>query len=168
MLTSHEVAAIAFWGWHHWKLSYQMPACQPLAIHNSIPPDVLKFASHMTYHTAGSDTIFIQIYTDAPPGVPRVLKESEGHNYQYLDFALIISPNWTIKNDCFVMVFQILCNLGWILAQKHIKLLILWSFWVFWHPWHPWGRIHIEDIMVFVFVFDISEWWRPLQVFFFK
>ena len=26
-----------------------MPACQPLAIHNSIPPDVLKFAHHMTY-----------------------------------------------------------------------------------------------------------------------
>ena len=29
-----------------------MPACQPLAIHNSILPDVLKFASHMTYISA--------------------------------------------------------------------------------------------------------------------
>ena len=25
-----------------------------------------------------------------------------------------------------------------------------------------WGCIHSEDIMVFIFVFDISEWWRPL------
>ena len=31
------------------------------------------------YHTAGSDTIFIQIYMDAPPGVPGMSKELEGH-----------------------------------------------------------------------------------------
>ena len=30
-------------------------------------------------HTAGSDTIFVQIYMDAPPGVPGVSKEPEGH-----------------------------------------------------------------------------------------
>ena len=28
-------------------------------------------------HTAGSDTIFIQIYMDAPPGVPGVSKNSQ-------------------------------------------------------------------------------------------
>ena len=33
-------------------------------------------------HTAGSDTIFIQIYMDAPPGVPGVSKELEGHKDQ--------------------------------------------------------------------------------------
>ena len=27
------------------------------------------------YHTAGSDTIFIQIYMDAPPGIPGVSKK---------------------------------------------------------------------------------------------
>ena len=39
-------------------------------------------------HTAGSDTIFIQIYMDAPPGVLRVSKEPEGHKDQYLDVFL--------------------------------------------------------------------------------
>ena len=29
------------------------------------------------HHTAGSDTIFIQIYMDAPPGVPGVSKNSQ-------------------------------------------------------------------------------------------
>ena len=33
-------------------------------------------------------------------------------------------------------------------------------------PGIPWGRIHSEDIMVFVIVFDISEWWHPLDFFF--
>ena len=35
--------------------------------------------------------------------------------------------------------FSKFVQFAWILAQKHIKLLILWSFWFFWHPWHPWG-----------------------------
>ena len=39
-------------------------------------------------HTAGLDTIFIQIYMDAPPGVPGVSKELEGHKDQYLDVFL--------------------------------------------------------------------------------
>ena len=30
-------------------------------------------------HTAGLDTIFVQIYMDAPPGVPGVSKEPEGY-----------------------------------------------------------------------------------------
>ena len=30
-------------------------------------------------HTAGLDTIFIQIYMDVPPSVPGVSKELEGH-----------------------------------------------------------------------------------------
>ena len=39
-------------------------------------------------HTAGLDTIFIQIYMDVPPGMPGVLKELEGHKDQYLDVFL--------------------------------------------------------------------------------
>ena len=35
--------------------------------------------------TAGSDTIFIQIYMDLPPGVS---EEPEGHKDQYLDVVL--------------------------------------------------------------------------------
>ena len=38
--------------------------------------------------SAGLDTIFIQIYMDAPPGVPEVSKELEGHKDQYLDVFL--------------------------------------------------------------------------------
>ena len=36
-------------------------------------------------HTAGSDSIFIQIYMDVPPGVS---KEPEGHKDQNLDVFL--------------------------------------------------------------------------------
>ena len=36
-------------------------------------------------HTAGLDTIFIQIYMEGPPGVPGVSKEPEGKKDQYLD-----------------------------------------------------------------------------------
>ena len=39
-------------------------------------------------HTARSDTIFIQIYMDKPPGVPGVPKEPEGYKDQYLDVFL--------------------------------------------------------------------------------
>ena len=42
------------------------------------------------YHTAGLDTIFIQIYMDAPPGVPGVSKEQEGHKDQYIDVSNIL------------------------------------------------------------------------------
>ena len=38
--------------------------------------------------SAGLDTIFIQIYMDAPRGVLGVLKEQEGHKDQYLDVFL--------------------------------------------------------------------------------
>ena len=39
-------------------------------------------------HTAGLDTIFVQIYMDAPPGVPGVSKELEGYKDYYLDVFL--------------------------------------------------------------------------------
>ena len=44
-------------------------------------------------HTAGLDTIFIQIYMDVPPGVPGMSKEPEGHKNQYLHVFLRL--NWT-------------------------------------------------------------------------
>ena len=48
-------------------------------------------------HTAGSDTIFIQIYMDVPPGVPGDVKRTaraQGSIPRCV-FALIFSPNWT-------------------------------------------------------------------------
>ena len=43
--------------------------------------------------TAGSDTIFIQIYMDAPPGVPGVSKEPEGLiNNTLMCFCANIQP----------------------------------------------------------------------------
>ena len=41
------------------------------------------------------------------------------------------------KKDWFLVIFQILFNSSWILAQKHTMGLILGSPWSFWHPWHP-------------------------------
>ena len=40
------------------------------------------------HHTAGWDTIFIQIYVDALPGVVGVSKEPEEHKDQYFDVFL--------------------------------------------------------------------------------
>ena len=38
--------------------------------------------------TARLDTFLIQLYMNAPPGVPGVSKEPEGHKDQYLDVFL--------------------------------------------------------------------------------
>ena len=54
-----------------------------------------------------------------------------------------------VENACFLTCFQIFFNLSSILA--HQTSLSLWH--IFWHPWGPWRRIHIEDVMVLVFVF---------------
>ena len=84
-------------------------------------------------------------------------------------FALIFSPNWTnfekphrikkiyqkwLFSDSFSKFVQFELNI----STNHIKILILWSFLFFWHPWHSYGHIHSEDIIGFVFVFDIFEW----------
>ena len=69
------------------------------------------------------------------------------------------------KNTCFLRHFQIFFNLGAILAHQTSNGMFSGSWRIFWHPWDPWGWIHIENIKVLAFVFDISEWWRPLQLF---
>ena len=54
--------------------------------HCGVP--ICTISIQKTLHTAGSDTIFIQIYMDTLPGVPGVSKELEGHKDQYLDVFL--------------------------------------------------------------------------------
>ena len=39
-------------------------------------------------HTAGLDTIFVQIYMDAPPGVPGVSKNPEKFSTYEIDLCL--------------------------------------------------------------------------------
>ena len=41
-----------------------------------------------TYHTASLDTIFVQIYMDAPPGVPGVSKNPEKFSTYEIDLCL--------------------------------------------------------------------------------
>ena len=69
------------------------------------------------------------------------------------------------KKTCFLRHFRIFFNLGAILAHQTSNGMFSGSWRILWHPWGPWGRIHIENIKVLAFVFDISEWWRPLQLF---
>jgi hypothetical protein len=68
------------------------------------------------------------------------------------------------KKTCFLRVFQIFFNLGAILAHQISNGVFSGPWRIFGHPRDPWGRIHIEYIKVLVFVYDISEWWRPLQL----
>ena len=70
------------------------------------------------------------------------------------------------KKPCFLKVFWILFNLGWILALQLIKVVFSLVFRIFWHPWHPWGRVNSGDIIVLRFVFDIFVPQRHLAIFF--
>ena len=52
----------------------------------------------------------------------------------------------TVTKQSFSLFYEVswsLFNLGWILAQKHIKVLILVLFRFFWHPWHTPGGASI-------------------------
>ena len=65
---------------------YQIVEYHWFAYHlNPFNPGFVKW---YTIHTAGLDTIFIQIYIDMPPGVPGVSKDPKGHKDQYLDVFL--------------------------------------------------------------------------------
>ena len=70
------------------------------------------------------------------------------------------------KKPCFLKVFRILFNLGWILALQVTKVVFSLVFWIFWHPWHPWGRFNSGDIIVLRFVFYIFVPQRHLVIFF--
>ena len=45
------------------------------------------------------------------------------------------------KKLCFLKVFLISFNLGWILVLQLTKVVFSLVFPIFWHPWHPWSRI---------------------------
>ena len=77
----------------------------------------------------------------------------------------IVKIEKNVKKPCFLRVFQIFFNLGAILAHQTSNGMFSGPWRIFRHPRDPWGRIHIEYIKVLVFVFNISECWRPLQLF---
>ena len=58
------------------------------------------------------------------------------------------------KKPWILKVFQILRNLGKILALQLTKGVFSLVFWIFWHHWHPWGRVNSGNIIVLIFVFD--------------
>ena len=70
------------------------------------------------------------------------------------------------KKLSFLKVFQILFNLGWILALQFTKVLFSLVVWIFWHPWHHWGHVNSGDIIVLRFVFDIFWTTAPSGDFF--
>jgi hypothetical protein len=70
------------------------------------------------------------------------------------------------KKPYFLKVFQILFNLGWILALQLPKVVFSLVLQIFWHPWHPRGRVNSGDIIVLRFVSDIFLLQRHLAIFF--
>ena len=69
------------------------------------------------------------------------------------------------KKPCFLKVFRILFNLGWILALQLNKVVFRLVFRIFWHPWHPWSCVNSGDIIVLRFVFNIFVPQRHLAIF---
>ena len=105
-------------------------------------------------HTAGLDTIFIQIYMNVPPGVPGVSKELEGTRIN------TFSPNWTnfqkphkikkiyqkwLFSDGFSKFVQFGLNIKAKTYQVIYSLVLPFLL----TPLAP--CIHSEDIMVFCF-----------------
>ena len=117
------------------------------------------------------------IYGSAPRGPWGVKKSDFFLQIKMLSFCAKIAPKRhklrkiikiekkCQKNLVFYRVFWIFFNLEAILAHQTSNGMFSVPWLIFWHPRDPWGRIHIEYIKVLVFVFDISEWWRPLQLF---
>ena len=151
-----------------WLIFGRWDACHARKIHNG-------FKKHYTYITEPVWTLFfIQIYMDALPGVS---KNQIILQIKLSSFCARIAPKRhklrkivkiekkCQKNPCFLRVFRILFNLGAILAHQTSNSMFSGSWRIFWYPRDPWGRIHIENIKVLAFVFDISERWRPLQLF---
>ena len=122
-------------------------------------------------------TIFVQIYMDALPGVLGVSKNQNlSLQIKPLSFCDRIAPKRhkllkivksekNVKKPCFLRVFWIFFNLGAILAHQTSNGVFSGPWHIFWHPLDPWGWIHIEYTKVLVFVFDISECWRPYNFF---
>ena len=80
----------------------------------------------------------------------------------------LIKSRKSIKNECFMMGFSKFLQFGLdIIAKTHqvTDYLVLLFFLT---PLELLGSFHSEDITVFAFVFNISEWWRPLQFFLVK
>ena len=122
-------------------------------------------------------------YGCAPRGAKgvKITRRAQGSILKSV-FVLTFSPNWKqlwnmylikstkfIKKRLFSDSFSKLTQFGQNIIAKPQLGIVHWSFKFFSHrtPCIPGGAsirpsIHSEDIMVFVFAFDISEWWRPL------
>ena len=61
--------------------------------------EILQYKSGAKRHTAGFDTIFVQIYMDPPPGVPGVLKKNLNLQNHY-SRATFLEKWFQIKRLC--------------------------------------------------------------------
>ena len=119
-------------------------------------------------HTTGSGIIFFKSLLTRPQGYQRVVEKSTKIFYiiKLLSSCAKIEPKLSklgktikiekriVKNSCFLTV---LFNLGSIFVIQTIKILLKGFVWMFWHPRDSMGCVHSEDIIVFVFAFDISK-----------
>ena len=113
------------------------------------------------------------LYGCAPRG-PRGVKKSEFFlQIKLLSFCARIAPKRQklrkivkIEKKCQKTLFsQSISNIlqfGGNISTPNLNWRVQWTLA---HLLTPQGRIHIEYIKILVFVFDISEWWRPLQLF---
>ena len=86
------------------------------------------------FHTAGSDTIFVQIYMDARPGVPGVSKNQNFFlQIKLLSFCAKTAPkrhklqklSKLKKKTCFLRVFWLFFKLKAILAHQTSNCLVV-------------------------------------------
>ena len=67
-----------------WSINYVIDFCIIISMHSNRYSEIFKFiisfimTAPTPIHTAGSDTIFVQIYMDPPPGVPGVSNDAPG------------------------------------------------------------------------------------------
>ena len=97
-------------------------------------------------------------YGHAPRG-PRVVKNQISFiQMKLLSFCASIEPKLQkLRKTVKTVEMPIFFNLSSIFAYQMFMSLFSGWWHFFWHPWGCWGRIHIEDIMVLVFVFKFVK-----------
>ena len=105
-------------------------------------------------------------------------KRSSSRNYNLFVWSAVFQPKWNniqktyknhqnpLKSYCFLGYLQSLFNFGWKTAAQTHKMDLSGSYCFFWHPRHPQRRNNSGDILVFRFLFEISDLRRHLAFFY--
>ena len=108
-------------------------------------------------------------------------KRTSLKNYKYVCslfvWSAVFQPKWNdiqktyknyqnpVKSCWFLEYFQSLFNFGWKTAAQTNKMNLNGSYGFLWHPSHPLRRNNSGGIMVFTFLFKISDLWCHLAFF---